>query len=180
MKRKNQVSRDWRNRQSKATPTAEEIRSIFHYDPVTGLFTYRVSRGPRKAGDVSGTLSKDGRTVLNYLGQLYQAHRVAWVYMTGEWPKFEIDHRDSKPLNNAWSNLRDVTSTVNKQNMREAPKSKKYSPLLGAQWCAQIGRWKSSIRASGKLRHLGTFDTDVEASEAYLKAKRSLHEGCTI
>ena len=170
----------YRAKQSKPHVTAERLRELLSYCAESGLFRYRQARGRFKVGDVAGTKSDDGRIAIVVEGRIYRAHRLAWLYVTGIWPEFEIDHKDTNPANNSWQNLRDVTPTVNQQNRRAAPKGKKYSPLLGAQWCAQIGRWKATIRADGKKKHLGVFDTDVEAAAAYLKAKRALHEGCTI
>jgi len=161
--------------------TAERLRELLHYDPRTGLFTYRVSRGRFAAGTAAGHQEKGSNRINIILdGRLYRAHRLAWLYITGEWPKLEIDHKDTDQSNNRWNNLRDVTSTVNKQNRRCAPSGKKYSPLLGAQWCIQRKKWKASIKVDGKVKHIGFFETDVAAAAAYLDAKRKFHEGCTL
>lgn len=170
----------YRVKKAKPPVTADRLKELLTYHPESGEFTYRVARGRFKVGDIAGTENSEGRICIVVDGRMYRAHRLAWLYMTGKWPEFEIDHRDMVPTNNAWGNLRDVTPTVNKQNIRKAPNGKKYSPLLGAHWSAYIGRWTSSIRVNGKLKHLGVFNTDGEAANAYLTAKRKLHEGCTI
>ncbi len=168
------------NRRQRAGMTAAEVRERYAYDALTGVFVYRQQRGPKKAGESAGTVKPDGRRVINVNGVLCFAHRLAWLYQTGQWPKGEIDHRDGNPSNNRFDNLRDVTAQVNKQNQRRAPVGKKYSPLLGAQWCKQAGKWKTSIRVDGRQRFLGFFETDADASAAYVVAKRALHEGCTL
>lgn len=170
----------YRAKQSRPLVTAERLRELLSYCDESGEFRYRQARGRFKVGDLAGSRGLEGRIAVVVDGRLYRGHRLAWLYMTGEWPQFEIDHKDTNPSNNSWANLRDVTPTVNQQNRRVAPKGKKYSPLLGAQWCAQRRRWKATIRVDGKKKHLGVFDTDAEAAAAYLKAKRSMHEGCTI
>jgi hypothetical protein len=160
--------------------TAEELRSILHYNPETGVFTSKTKRGSIKVGDIVGTRkSDDGRNIIRINYTAYFASRLAWLYMTGEWPKFEVDHKDTDPSNDRWENLRDVTSTVNMQNRRHAGK-KKHSNLLGAHWCNQRKLWKSSIRVNGGSVHLGVFDSAEKASEAYIDAKRRMHEGCTL
>ena len=106
-------------------------------------------------------------------------HRVAWLITHGEWPGGVIDHKNQKKLDNRLENLRDVTRQANTQNNRLRKTGKKYgSSLAGANWDAHAGRWKSSICVNGKHRHLGRFDTEQEAHDAYLAAKQHLHEGC--
>lgn len=176
---KYRVSTDEKARRRSAL-SREELMALLDYDPHTGAFTTRVRRGPIKAGVVAGTMDDEGRIVITINYVRHFAHRLAWLYMNGSWPDGEIDHRDTDRSNNRWVNLRDVSSTVNKQNKRRAQSGKKYSRLLGAQWCKQAGKWKSSIRANGKIVHLGFFGSDAEAAEAYVIAKRRMHEGCTL
>lgn len=160
--------------------TLELLKDLMVYEKRTGIFTRLKSAGPMKAGMVAGTLRKDGYVNIFIGRKNYAAHRLAWFYVNGQWPDYEIDHRDGNPSNNAWLNLRDATATRNKQNIHKAPASKKYSKLLGAQWFGQRNCWRSAIKVNGKRVSLGLFKTDVEAAAAYLIAKRRLHEGCTI
>ena len=167
-------------RAKRAALTSEEVRRLMRYDPETGEFAALVARGSLRVGDSLGGFDDEGRRIITIDNVRYGAHRLAWLYMTGAWPSGEIDHRDTNPSNNVWSNLRDVTPVVNKQNKRRAQSGKLYSPLLGAQWCKQARKWKSSIRVAGRTRHLGFFASDQEAAAAYVLAKRQLHEGCTL
>lgn len=107
------------------------------------------------------------------------AHRVAWAFVTGVWPGDQIDHIDGDKTNNRFANLRDVSQTVNMQNQRR-PYSNNKIGLAGVYRHKANGRIYSQIRVSKKLVHLGYFDTPEQASEAFLKAKRELHPGCTI
>jgi HNH endonuclease len=167
-----------------ANLTATRLREILHYNPDTGLFTRLVSLMPRwHIGEVAGSIRKIGNiayVLIKVDGKLFLAHRLAWLYMTGKWPEKDIDHKDGDGGNNRWANLRDVSKTINLQNTHKTPAGKKYSALFGAHWCKKRRRWKSSIRVNGKNVYIGWFDTDVEASQAYLEAKRKYHEGCTI
>ena len=87
--------------------TLNYLRSILTYDPETGIFTNRVQRGLRgDIGKPTGSYDKDGYVILQINGKKYKAHRVAWLWMTGEWPEHEIDHKDGQPWNNVWLNLR--------------------------------------------------------------------------
>lgn len=76
--------------------------------------------------------------------------------------------------------MNELSKTLNMQNIREVPLGKKYSNLLGAHWCKQMQRWKSSIRVAGKTVRLGVFETAEDAAKAYLMAKRNLHSTCSI
>lgn len=95
----------------------------------------------------------------------------------GRWPNHEIDHRNGIKNDDRWNNLRDATHAVNMQNIRRALKSNGHGHLgatrNGSGYLAQIV-------VKGKYLYLGTFRTPELANGAYLKAKRELHEGCTI
>jgi len=95
--------------------TLNYIRSILDYDPFeTGLFVWKEQIGRRiRVGEVAGSYDKDGYIIIQIGGVKYKAHRLAYLYMTGEWPEEEIDHKDGNPANNVWSNLRDSTRVEN-------------------------------------------------------------------
>ena len=131
------------------------------------------------AGSVLGCLHGGRYVAFSIDGRYYLAHRLAWVSVTGEWPRGEIDHWDTNGLNNAWKNLRDVTKVVNMQNLRCARKDNK-TGLLGASWSERDGLFRACIRVDGKQRYLGMFDSAEAAHAAYVKAKRELHEGNTL
>lgn len=159
-----------------ATITQDRLKELLHYDPETGLFTHTKSRGRKQAGGIAGTKSGGYIQVgLDYAQ--YRAHRLAWLYMTGKFPEYDVDHINGKRDDNRWCNLREATRTENMQNLREAT-SASGSGLLGA--FSGRNRWRSQIRVGGKQLNLGTFDTAEEAHAAYVEAKRIHHPGCTI
>jgi hypothetical protein len=158
--------------------TAQRLRELLHYDPETGLFTRLVVTCNKvKIGDVAGSLHYSGCLNIRVEGKIYQAHRLAWLYMTGAWPTSDIDHMNGRRADNRFCNLRDVERVVNNENQRSAKRSNK-TGLLGANpW---QGRFMSQIQVRGKKIYLGMFDTAEEAHAAYLKAKRIHHEGNTL
>ena len=164
-------------------PTHEAVKAALHYNEETGVFTWKVRPNPRghqKPGDVAGCTDKRcGYVLIRLARRLYLAHRLAWFYVTGEWPKDQIDHRDGNKGNNAFGNLRDVTNQVNGQNLRTAKRSS-LTRLLGASK-TENGRFRAYITPPNrKTMSLGTFDTAEEAHNAYIQAKRQLHEGNTL
>lgn len=160
--------------------TAERLREVLHYDPETGVFTWAKNRPRCKMGGVAGCFSKQtGYILLRVDHRLWLAHRLAFLFMTGEWPKHEVDHINGNRSDNSWGNLRDVVSRVNKENMRTA-RCDNTSGLLGVSWFKPAKLWKASIQVDKIQRHLGYRKTKEEAAQLYLEAKRKLHEGCTI
>jgi HNH endonuclease len=155
----------------------ECLREMLSYELASGLFRWRVKASKNTSiGAVAGTHSQ-GRIVIRIKSQQYLAHRLAWKYVTGEWPNNNIDHRDGDSTNNAFSNLRDVPQSVNLQNLRTAKKTN-LCGLLGVR--PHRSRFQAGITVAGKWHYLGAFDDKHSAHAAYLDAKRRLHTGCTI
>lgn len=161
--------------------TAALLRELLSYDSETGVFTWRTKPSPRlPAGCVAGTRLPNGYRHIKLAGRYYKAHRLAWLYVTGAWPALDIDHRNGSRDENWFNNLREATGSLNQQNRRVASRGKKSCNLLGAYRHRPGNCWHSRIRVSGRVISLGYFNTPEEAHTAYVKAKRRLHEGCTI
>jgi hypothetical protein len=142
--------------------TAKRLRELLNYDPETGEFTRRVSRQRYRAGEVAGRLHHQGYVVIRVDQVQYSAHRLAWLWMTGEWPG-SIDHRDRNRANNRWSNLRQAT---HQQNMHNMVKRNRYAPGV-----SRFGdRWQARITIGGARTHLGMFSTAEGAAAAYRAA----------
>jgi hypothetical protein len=156
--------------------TAERLREVLHYDPETGVFTWK--SGPF-AGCSAGCVNKSGYLVIRVNRRLFLAHRLAWLHMTGEWPNGNVDHKGGDKRNNRWSNLREASNEMNNQNQRRAH-ADSATGFLGIYLHKASGRYAASIHANGKKVSLKTYETPEEAHAAYLSAKRRLHEGCTI
>lgn len=153
--------------------TVERLKAVVHYDPSTGLFTRLITAGPAKAGSVAGCKNAAGYIIFRVDGKLYYAHRLAWFYMTGEWPDPECDHEDKDRSNNRWGNLRPATHGQNQHN-RAANKSNE-TGINGAHWSRVAGRWSSRIMVGRNQVYLGLFDTPEEAGRAYACAAAELH-----
>ena len=160
--------------------TAEYVRSILDYDPATGVFVWRyrtqmrIQWNARYAGREAGYVRRasNGKQyrLIGIDGVQYYAHRLAWLYETGEWPDDEIDHRDGDGLHNWFDNLREATRKMNSANSRK-PRTAK-SRLKGVTWSSAHGRFKAQITVDQKGIHLGYFDSEEEAHAAYVAAAR--------
>jgi len=102
-------------------------------------------------------------------GRRYLAHRLAWLYATGDWPVGEIDHINQDRRDNRLANLRPVERIHNSWN-RGIQRNNK-SGHLGVFWCSQKSKWQATIMERRKTRHLGYFSDAAEAGDAYLLAK---------
>jgi hypothetical protein len=160
--------------------TVERVRALLEYNPETGEFKHRVARGNRHPGQPAGAINGEGRRTVVIDRVIYGGSRLAWFYMTGAWPQHQVDHIDTDRSNDRWVNLRDVPASLNAQNVRKPQNRKQKSKLLGARWCNSRKKWKAAIRINRKEKWLGYFETDQEASEAFIAAKRKYHAGCTL
>lgn len=160
--------------------SADEVRRLLTYDPITGIFTRKVTTCPRgKAGATAGTRNDGGYILIALHSLQYRAHRLAWLYMTGAWPKYEVDHRNGVRDDNRWDNLRDLPTSINAQNRRKAQSNSK-TGLLGASWSKREQRFIARIKVDGHYMSLGQHHTAEAAHAAYITAKRAHHLGCTI
>ena len=157
-----------------APVTAERVRDLLDYDPVAGIFHWRipVGSGPgrKAAGDVAGSVIPAGYRLIPMDGEKLYAHRLAWLYIHGEWPADEVDHRNLNKDDNRIANLREATGSLNKANRRGRRDSA--AGLKGVE--RKRDRWAARICKEGQRMHLGTYDTPEEAHAAYAKAAREL------
>lgn len=164
-----------------STLTQEKLKELFVYDENTGIFTRATTRGRCnrwKEGQVVGHLAAIGYVQIYIDGKLYQAHRLAWLYMYGAMPNGHIDHANAVRSDNRISNLRECDDKLNMQNIRKAHKDSA-SGLLGVRKL-RYGRFLARIYSNKKEISLGVFDDPMDAHQAYLNAKRELHAFCTI
>lgn len=153
---------------------AARVRSALHYDPITGEFRWK-QRADRNnawnahfAGKVAGCLDANGYRVIGFGGRNYQASRLAWLIVHGEWPKGLMDHRDRNTSYDAIDNLRDATPSQNAANSC-APRRNR-SGFKGVSWDKKSAGWRAQIRCDGKDYCLGHFDTPEAAHAAYVEA----------
>lgn len=160
------------------------MMALYRYDAETGIFL-RVARQTRSRQIVpldhpveAGTF-KDGYLRISLFGKSFYAHRLAWLFVHGRWPKDQLDHINGDRSDNRISNLRECTDAENRQNWTR-PKSNNPHGLIGVNWHAGANKFSAQIQINRKQKHLGLFETAEEAHSAYLAAKRSLHSFSTI
>lgn len=150
--------------------TQKELKDLYDYDPLTGVFSYRNVRG-KYSGDVAGTKKADGYIQMKVKGRTYKAHHLAWFYEHGVWAEV-IDHIDHNKSNNAIANLRATTYKANAKN--QSLRCDNQSGVQGIHWQASKNRWVARIREGSKFLWekkypFDQFDTAVAEREAKLQ-----------
>lgn len=153
-----------------AALTADRARELMAYDPETGVFSWNgVRRRGYRPADIPGHLDKPtGYLDIGIDRVKYRSHRLAWLIVTGDWPKGVIDHIDGNRINNIFSNLRDVSQSDNCKNRAMNINNK--SGFIGVYWRKREGRWCASITIARKEKYLGMFKTIEEAARVREKA----------
>lgn len=147
----------------------EDVSEILAYDPLTGIFTWKVTRGNNaKAGEEAGSITSEGYlcigiTIAEKYVQ-YKGHMLAWLLHYKIWPDSKLDHRDRDRTNNRIKNLRKATGSQNQINRASSSKS----GLKGVVRAGQ--KWRARIHVGRKGIHLGNYDTKEAAALAYNKA----------
>lgn len=154
-------------------PGASYAREVLDYNPLTGLFKWKsrqIYRGRfthiRNNFPTVGALSKkDGYIRIQFGGRPELAHRIAWLWMTGEWPKQDIDHINRKRADNRWHNLRELSRSKNCRN-------RKYNQRAGVHFDKEIKKWRVYIwREKIGHIHIGIYHSEALA----LKISHLLH-----
>lgn len=165
--------------------TQEYVRSLFEYDPETGVLTWkerprehfssdRIWNGTntRCAGRPTGRrANSDGYLDVCIDGVLYKAHRIIWLWCNGTMPN-EVDHDNGVRSDNRIDNLRDSSRAGNMKN--KGMRKDNRSGVTGVGWHAKDRRWVAHIKVDGKFRRLGGFVEKDDAIAARLKAEKEL------
>ena len=161
----------------------EQIKQKIHYDKLTGIFRWRYGgqshAGKKQPWSIAGSLHNCGYIQIGINKNRYLAHRLAWMYEYGEWPKQYIDHINGNRSDNRISNLRDVSHQTNLQNQK-TKNTKNTSGFMGVDWQNKRNKWRASIKINKKSKFIGYFDKAEQAYEAYLNVKRQFHKGNTL
>ena len=115
--------------------TQKELKDLLHYDPETGVFTWLKSGKGRKANGETRGLT-NGYFTIRINWRQYKAHRLAWLYVYGVWPKGQIDHINHNTTDNRIANLREVTNQENHRNMSLSKNNT--SGVTGVYWGKQL------------------------------------------
>lgn len=153
------------------------LLEMLHYDPNTGIFTWKIQKGRAKRGAIAGKQwnnAQTGRVIglrLRIGQRAYLCHRLAWYYMTGVWPPEEIDHKNVDRLDNRWDNLRLATRAENQRNVKAQKNNR-----LGVKGVTFTkGRYWARLMVDRKVINLGYHHTLDAAVKAYAEGSKKYH-----
>lgn len=152
----------------------DKIKEDLAYDPDTGIFRWKSTKGRRISGNIAGCVSTLGYRYIYYEGKSYRACRLAWFFSYGKMPEFEIDHINQIKLDDSLKNLRDVDPSTNCHNRKQYNRAGKAGKLPMGVYIRETAsgtKFRAIIGVNGKTKHLGTFHTPEEAEIAYNKEK---------
>jgi len=154
-----------------------DLIAALSYDPDTGAFVWNTRPylpacwNTRYAGTRAGANSR-GYVVIGLFGKLYEAHRLAWFYVTGKMPSGIIDHADRDKGNNRFLNLRECNRRENAVNSGRP--SHNTSQFKGITYRKDCRKWQAQIKNHGRTIYLGVFETKESAHTAYCAAGRAM------
>jgi len=140
----------------------KELKAILDYDPHTGVFTWCSDNVMGvKRGSVAGSFDSEGYARIKIKRLIYASHRLACLYMTGNWPDGPMDHIDHVRSNNKWNNLRSVKNIDNYKNISLLDRNT--SGFTGVSWDKANNKWIVIIKINSKSTTLGRFTDKFEA-----------------
>jgi hypothetical protein len=143
--------------------TQERLKEVLSYNPEAGDFKWLIDHKRLRVDRVAGSTNRHGYVNISIDGWPYQAHRLAFLYMTGDIPE-QVDHISHSKSDNRWSNLRPANSNVNNKN--KSMHKNNTSDVNGVDWSASTGKWRARISVNKKRVGLGYFDSKEDAAKA--------------
>ena len=170
---------------NKETLTQELLKSMLFYNPDDGVFTwcerdvkwFKTQRdcnawNTRYSNKEAGSLNKKRMYItIHIFKKRYSCHHLAYFYMTGKWPKEDIDCIDGDYTNVRFNNIRECSRSDTRY---KTIKPIGNNELIGAHFHKKTGKYTSAIKSNGKVTILGLFNTQEEAHQAYVEAKRQI------
>lgn len=162
--------------------TVEELRKALDYNPNTGEFRWKKRDGIRKETNTlyankiaGGNTATHGYIEIGINNRRYLAHRLAWLYINGEWPICQIDHINMIRTDNRIVNLRLANHSENKWNCTKNKRNS--SGYKGIRLHKHSGLWQARITRNRKEISIGYYKTIEEAATAYAEFIADLNDG---
>lgn len=151
--------------------TGALLELYLQYDPDTGIFRRNLTTNPNSvAGDIIVKLNDQGYVEVTINDIRLRGHRVAWAWVTGQWPDGDLDHINGQRWDNRFINLRKANRSQNLQNTGIKKTNK--SGVTGVHFCEDRQKWVAQISVNKKPTCLGRFDAFEDAVAVRLAAQK--------
>lgn len=159
--------KEYTKRINKLPVTSGELKKLVSYSERTGEFS------PKRSFPFVGWSDEFGYVHIRLRRRSYLAHRLAWLYVYGEWPKENLDHINGNPWDNRIENLREAPQRLNGKNI--SPVRKNSSIRCGVNFDKARGLYRAYITVDRKQIHVGRYKDKEQAVAARLKAERDFY-----
>lgn len=155
--------------------TQHRLKELLDYDPLTGIFSWRVNRQGRFAriGNRAGSIGYQGYVSICVDRRKYRAHQLAYLYVYGHFPSGGLDHKHRVGIDNRIENLRSATQSENGQNTSLFKNNT--SGVKGVSWSNANNKWEAYIMLHRKRKYLGRYDSLFDAVCARKTAEIAMH-----
>lgn len=150
----------------------DRLKRLLHYFPEEGKFYWLVNKSSAKMFDEAGSLQKDGYIIIGIDKKSYLAHRLAFLFMTGEVPEY-VDHINGDRSDNRWENLRPCSLSENNRNRKIT--NKNTSGVKGVSWHKASGKWQVQLSVKGN-NHFGLYSSLEEAEKRAIEVRKIFHK----
>lgn len=154
--------------------TQKQLKEVLDYNPDTGIFIWKVKTSHRiEIGDIAGTRSRRGYLTIGINGKRYLAHRLAFLFMTGYFPKAMVDHRNTNVIDNSWDNIREADRAQNNYNssFKEVGKTG-----MKGVYLTRHGNFQVKMKIKSEMKYFGTFK-DLELADLVATEARNKYHG---
>lgn len=158
----------------------DDLKKALHYDSKRGRFFWIEKRRGIVLGSEAGSFDVYGYGQLRINGKVYKEHRLVWFYVTGEWPKGQIDHINHMRRDNRFENLRVVDNSEN--HMNRPLQANNSTGVIGVSWSKSFKKFRADITVKGKRFSIGLFNSVCDAAQARKKAEKEFgfHENHVV
>jgi hypothetical protein len=152
----------------------ELLKELVNYDPNTGVFAWKKIRPGVSSSKKFGSLKPSGYIVVLINKKLYRLHRLAWLYMTGEWPENEIDHINGNKADNRFCNIRKATKAENNWNKKVRKDST--TGVKNVLYYPKYQSYYVRITANKIAHSFGPFKTKDQAALVAKEKRAEIHK----
>ena len=149
-------------------------RTVTYSNGRESFYKGKIIKGGVNKGYKQTTLSSDG------IGRNFKFSQLAAMTFLGHEPnghELVIDHVNGDKSDDRVENLQIVTHRANSSTCFRSDRDSFSSEYAGVNWEKKLSKWRARIYHDEVHTHLGRYDTELEASNAYQEALSKVKDG---